>query len=66
MANMGTSFLALETRRFAIGRKATAAATVFSFKLDVMLAHLMGNVKRGPEARVCDVSFSVWAGDLAV
>lgn len=54
MANIGTSFLALDTRRLAVGRKATAAAAVLFFKLGVM----MESVKRGYEAWVCDLSVS--------
>ena len=39
MANIGTSFLALDTRRLAVGRKATAAAVLLSFKVDNIAAN---------------------------
>lgn len=39
MANIGTSFLALNTRRLAVARKDAAAALLLSFNVDMMTAH---------------------------
>ena len=61
MVNIGTWFLALDTRRLAVGRKATATALHFSLKLDV----ITDTGKRGREACLFDVNVSVRVGGLA-
>lgn len=61
MTNIGTSFLALNTRRLIIDRKAIAAAMLLSFKVNIITA----NAKFKSWSLWCNVNASIRIARLA-